>query len=443
MAWIERRRRQWWAFHDVPADAQAALGTARLRRGLETEVKAEALRRLPVVEAQWRADIERARSPVRDPVEADARFWRKAVQGAKSEMERGAILDMVADVARDRRDAALRRVGILDERASGEVPPEAAEADRFFALATGKVVGTLEHLEEWLATLQVEDKTRAMRRSAITGFAETFPHVHLVTRKEVQRWSSGQVTGANGRHPTTIRRMLSDLRTYWRYLAALGVAPEDAAPFDHIELPKGRKKADAEDTRKPFEPADVVRLVQAAEARGDQQLADLIRLAMFTGARLESLCALKVGDVAGTSLVIRRDKTAAGARTIPLHPELVPVVKRLAKGAGKDGYLLPDLEETKYGDRSGAIGKRFGRLKTSLGFGADLVFHSIRKTVATLFKHAGVPEATAADLLGHRIPTMTYGLYAAGASEADKRAAIEKLVYPAPAGRGRSKRART
>ena len=45
-------------------------------------------------------------------------------------------------------------------------------------------------------------------------------------------------------------------------------------------------------------------------------------------------------------------------------------------------YLFADLSENKFGDRSTAIGKRFGRLKTDAGFGREKVFHSIRKSFA-------------------------------------------------------------
>lgn len=99
-------------------------------------------------------------------------------------------------------------------------------------------------------------------------------------------------------------------------------------------------------------------------------------------------------------------------------------------GTRKEGYVLPDLTENKYGDRSNAIGKRFGRLKTETGFTANHVFHSIRKTVVTLLENAGVPENVAADIVGHEKPTMTYGLYSGGNELEIKRAAIEKLAYP-------------
>jgi integrase len=72
------------------------------------------------------------------------------------------------------------------------------------------------------------------------------------------------------------------------------------------------------------------------------------------------------------------------------------------------GFVLASLSPNKYSDRSNAIGKRFGRLARKEGFGAPYVFHSIRKTVATLLKNAGFPENIAADIIGHDKPTMTY-----------------------------------
>ena len=65
----------------------------------------------------------------------------------------------------------------------------------------------------------------------------------------------------------------------------------------------------------------------------------------------------------------------------------------------------------------------------SLGYGPTQVFHSIRKTVATLFEDAGVPVGVAADILGHeKVGDMTYGLYSGGASIETKRKAMEKAL---------------
>ena len=106
-------------------------------------------------------------------------------------------------------------------------------------------------------------------------------------------------------------------------------------------------------------------------------------------------------------------------------------MKRLKKES-KDGYLLSGLTFNKYGDRSNAIGKRFGRLKEELGFDNLHTFHSLRSTAATQLENAHIPEGVAADIIGHEKTTMTYGLYSGGASLATKREALAKVSYPFP-----------
>ena len=93
-----------------------------------------------------------------------------------------------------------------------------------------------------------------------------------------------------------------------------------------------------------------------------------------------------------------------------------------------DSYVLSGLSVNKYGDRSNAVGKRFGRLKTDEDFGKQHVFHSIRKTVVTILENAGVPENVVADIVGHEKTTMTYGLYSGGLSLAVKSDALDKLA---------------
>ncbi len=159
-------------------------------------------------------------------------------------------------------------------------------------------------------------------------------------------------------------------------------------------------------------------------------LADLIRLAAHTGARIEELCGLKVSSVQTIDgiacLSIEDAKTEAGNRLVPIHPDLTKLVKRLAQDTC-DGFLITGLAPTKYGDRSNAIGKRFGHLKTALGHGPEKVFHSIRKTVTTLLENAGVPEGVAADIVGHEKATLTYGLYSSGSSTKVKFDALKKI----------------
>lgn len=145
------------------------------------------------------------------------------------------------------------------------------------------------------------------------------------------------------------------------------------------------------------------------------------------------LGSLKVSDITDAqSFKITDSKTRAGIREIPIHPAIQSLVERL-KNDAMTPYLIPSDSENQYDDRGDALGKRFGRLKKSLGFNdRSQVFHSIRKTLITLMENAGVSEGVAADIVGHEKQTMTYGLYSMGSELEIKREALAKARYPAP-----------
>jgi integrase len=172
--------------------------------------------------------------------------------------------------------------------------------------------------------------------------------------------------------------------------------------------------------------------MKTASAGKDRALSDLIRLALYTGARIEELCSLRVEDAVmednHRALRIRQSKTQAGVKFVPLHPAITPVVDRLIEESG-DGFLISSGAKNQYDQRSPGLSKRFSRLKKELGFGPELVFHSLRKTVTTKLEQAGVIEGVAADIVGHEKRTMTYGLYSGGTSMAQKMEAISKISY--------------
>jgi integrase len=166
-----------------------------------------------------------------------------------------------------------------------------------------------------------------------------------------------------------------------------------------------------------FEDEEVVNLYQEALVRGEETLAQLIKIAAYTGARIEEICSLKKVQVnlQKNTIQVINAKTDAGNRVIPIHRELRKDLKNLLTN-DIDEYVIPNLSFNKYGDRSNAVGKKFGRLKKLLGYGDRYVFHSIRKTVTTQLENANVNENITADILGHEKPRITYGQYSGGAT---------------------------
>ena len=148
----------------------------------------------------------------------------------------------------------------------------------------------------------------------------------------------------------------------------------------------------------------------------------------YTGCRIEELCGLRLEHVTHDRFELRQSKTEAGWRTVPIHDDIKQIVARLVN-TSKDGYLLSGLTFNKYDDRSNAIGKRFGRLKKSLGYGGDYVFHSFRKGFATQLENAGLAHNVSARLMGHSLSDETFGGYSEGLAFERLRDAISHVVW--------------
>lgn len=405
---IELRHRTYFAYLDVPKDVRSKLGRRIFRETLQTDSRSVANRRAAPKIANWKARIARARE---EPNHNDARYWREALRRAADDKERAVIMEQIDMVAWD--------IGAINVENIGDTPSSAPEASRFYFEATGERVPTTEHLDEWIASLQVKAKTAGMRRVTVMQLAEKFPMLEDISRREIRRWVTELMSELK---PATVQRMMTDCRTYWAYLATIEAVPEDSAPFDRLGLKVSRA------SWQPFEPGDLVRLLNEASACEDTKLADLIRLAMYTGARREELCALPVANVKGDRFTIAAAKTPAGVREVPIHRELAQTMARLVKES-TDGYVISGLKPNKNGDRGDVLGKRFTRLKRDMGFDDRHVFHSIRATVITMLERAGVPEGTVQDIVGHERSTLTGSTYSGKSTVEMRRDALNKLAY--------------
>lgn len=410
---IEQRGNTWYATLHVPEDVRHKIGKAKLFQSLKTTDKREAEKRRDAIIAQWKARIAAARGQSDTFLEA-ALMWRKE----HSENEHPEVIrDFIEEEA---------------QKVAGRQGPEAGKT--FYALATGIQTPMDTFFTEWASHLTQAPKTIDQMKKDVRRMIDKFVSVEAVTKPAVMEWVKELMKDTptrQGYSYSSLDRMFKFCRNFWRHLQEIEKADPEKQPF---VLPSFAKKTNGSKTKgtdgwEPFEPSEVVTLLDAATEKEDHELADLIRLGMYSGARIEELCALKVTDCTDEVLKITDSKTDAGIRRVPLHSELVEVVKRL-KEASKDGYLLSGLTFNKYGDRSNAIGKRFGRLKKSLGFPDKKVFHSIRKTVVTLLEDAGVSENLTADIVGHEKPRITYGLYSGGHSVERMKEAIEKIRYP-------------
>jgi len=414
--YILHRRGLWFAVMEIPLALRPRFGgKVRFLKSLGTDSKATAMRRSGPIVAMWKRDIAAAKG---NPNDNDAEWLRRAIRNAKSEDERKGIVEQIEDTA--------YWVGAVNVEQLGMSPYDNPEAKAFFSRATSHEF--LDDLDGWLAMSNATARTQAMQQSVVEDFAKSFPLVEDIDRPSVKRWVMAKLV--DGLSPRTVNRFVSVLRSYYRHLVTLGIAV-DSEPFSRLEVARGHSKESERTVRQAFTPGEVVRLLEVARAKGDEALASIIDLARWTGARREELASLRCSEISlseGYFTVIDA-KTKAGNRDVPIHSKLAATMARLTE-VSRDGYVISGLTSTKFGHRSDVVGKRFGKLKTKLGFGEQLVLHSIRKTVASQLENAGVAEGVVADILGHDKPSMTYGLYSGGASLETKRTAVEKLNYP-------------
>lgn len=236
---------------------------------------------------------------------------------------------------------------------------------------------------------------------------------------------------------SSVERIIGSCRNFYKHLQDINVVPDTVPqPFVIPKEFKKNKKRNSKSENKtqswlPFETQDVVKIYREAQKIGDTALSQLIFLAAYTGARIEELCSLEKASVSldTDSFKISDSKTEAGVRVIPIHKNLKPLMIELMNSDDQK-YLFSNLTFNKFNDRSNAIGKRFGRLKTKLKYSNRFVFHSIRKTFTTQMENAEIPENVTADIVGHEKPNLTYGLYSGGTTLAVKKKAISKISFP-------------
>ena len=399
--YLIKQGQKWSVKITIPADVQHIFGKRAFKQSLKTTDKSVAISRSAPLIAQFKDAIEEARGNPSQHLDEYLAHTQTFLRKAKANPDTDPnAIDGIEDEVLDR---LVKAHGVQHaEQLPTEVEAGVVSA---YKVTTGRLTKFAAPLEEYIASRKVEAKTEAKDRHAVGKFASRVSVVEEVDRQAVRdfvRWLSIE----EGLKNRTIKDNLSTLRVYWNWLADQSYAPKDRAnPFDNVTLPAENRKAAAEKVRLPFSVEDIRKLHKAIEGGRSEMMRATFMLAIYTGCRIEEITSLETANLTEDTIKIVRAKTAAGNRTIPIHDAIKPMVAEL-KARG-DKYLLPDLVADRYGARSPAMSKQFGKVKSRLGYDHRYTFHCIRKTVTTMLEQAGVPESVSADILGHDKKTMT------------------------------------
>ena len=416
--YLQKRRRQWYAILEIPKTLRQQFGRPRFVQSLETESLSVAEKKVLPVIVGWRRQIDLARGAdigTDDELLAAIMRVRQDTQRARVDGRELAELQMAQEEV-----AMMEALGPNNDYSGDDALFNAV------SIAHGKTHLLREHIEEFLSSRDVAPKTTDMQRRDLNLFADKFQYSHDATRLKVIDWVNVTLGAEQNLSLGTRSRMISAARVYWDYLEK-NKGLTLPSPLHKVLPPKPKKKTKAmiEAQRKAFRVSDYHKLLSGSV---DDTLKDLITLAAYTGCRIEELCILKLENVSDDKVEIVDAKSEAGWRTIPIHQHIAQTVARLV-AMSTDGYLLSGLTFNKYGNRSNAIGKSFGRLKKQVGYGESYVFHSFRKGFATQLENANIPVNVSARLMGHEVQGQTFGNYSDGLALKGLREAINHVDW--------------
>jgi integrase len=413
---LELRHKTYFALLVVPKDVRHIIGKSKYFETTETgDLKVAQLKANYAV-IKWKAEIAAARTRTSDPDINSAIELKRMFKTSPPHL--------VQDVIEAETSRIENEIGLLS-------------AETFNVIATGKRQPLSSFIDEWVKNEQrrgLAEKTIAQMKSDVEVLISFLPTSNLLVYEHTNLWIK-HVTKTANLSPASVTRIIGSCRNFFKHLKFIGEVSEDAKePFIVPKESKLSKKRNSKAQNKteswlPFSASEVERLYSEAIARKDWTLGQLILIGAYTGARIEEICSLKKEhtNLDEKSIKITDSKTEAGVRIIPIHQTLLPVINELM--TTRDEYIISNLTKSKFDDRSNAIGKRFGRMKTKLGYSKRHVFHSIRKTFTTQLENAGVNENVTADIIGHEKPRMTYGLYSGGTNLDVKREAVSKVSY--------------
>ena len=264
----------------------------------------------------------------------------------------------------------------------------------------------------------VEDfKRRVQQMDALTGNKPA----NLLTKSDFVLFRDAMI--AKGKATTTVEKDLSFLKTIMRY-----AHESDKIPSNPTEALKVSKRKVSSKVRRRLQIDDVCKVfgssIYTADERpkggGCDAAAWVPLIGLYTGARLEEVCQLRLADIQkrdginffniidldDDDLNIKTSvKTDDSRRQVPIHAELIKAgfldyVAHI-KAQGHD-WLFPHLQPDRYGKRGGNWSKWWARWRQSLGVaGASKCYHAFRHTFKTACRQADVEEETHDALTGH------------------------------------------
>lgn len=419
---LEKHGNQWRVTVSVPKAAQAAIGKTHLKQSLGTSNLSTAnhlkLEHVARFKNQIQATLSEAKPDDNSLNEARAiREARRLNQKAYSRPIDKASQSETDIVEDGEAYYAVERAEELEISHGNSV------AQTFADIAFGRATPISEHLETFIGDKSylprtVLDLKRGFRMLEEWLDAEQIPKTIESINQKVAAAFVRKLVKEDGQSLKAAKKYRSFFSSYWGWLERQGHIPD----FNFIwsspmpEQPKLPRNVIREHDggKRPYSDDEIHQLLVGSPPA---YLGDLIRIAAFSGMRIEEIYRLRIRDCSKGCFNIITGKTKNAVRSVPIHPDLQALVGKMMKGKAMTAYLIEPEKDVvdSTGERSGYAGKAFTRYRRSLGIDerpnskpkSNIDFHSFRRWFVMSARDAlengasGYSEWTIAEVVGH------------------------------------------
>ena len=318
---LVKRYNTYFAVLYVPKDIEHIIGKAKFSKSTGTDNKKLAETIAQVYVMGWKAEIESARMKSDEPLINSAREIRKLLKSSPAHLVQDAIDEEVAKL-----NASKKPI----------------HAEVYERIAKGKN----KYSNELAITWRKHEDDRGLAKKTIDQMfsdvelvTKQFPTANMMTIESVELWIK-HIAKKGNLSASSVNRIIGSGKNFFKYLQFIKEVPSfEPNPFIvpnefRISNKPNSKSVNKTQSWLPFTSKEIVDLYKLA-VKDNQSLADLILIAMHTGARIEEICSLlcKDIDLENECITIVDAKTEAGERTIPIHSFIKPRIKKLVLNA--------------------------------------------------------------------------------------------------------------
>lgn len=421
--YLEKHGPTYRVSYPIPKDLQKRFGKNRLKASLGTGDLRKAHRLKTKFISRFDEQIELVRAAIRLE-RGSAEDKAKLLNSVLTQPD----LDP-AGIASARMDIELEYQGLLGKPISHEFvvhddgeedqfpiydPAREANANLFLAKVHPRVEEKLDSfVENWIDTkLQKrtkrtkEDTRRAVRYLKEWCKSRNIPlDVASMTSVTASDFLDDFEAASGGRQGVTRAKYLNRLSMLWVRLRQKGWVTTNIWADYRIEIPARNERF----LERAFRMDEVRRLFRG---NPPEKLRDVMMIGLVTGARLDAIVCMKVGDILPERMKFEPRKKEMKERFVPIHPLLRPILDRRTAGKSPQEDLFPDWPAPK---KEGSLRER--SFKTSNAFtdyrrdcGVDEVvdgdrrskvnFHSFRRWFITHMRRMAPLDMVQA-LVGH------------------------------------------